>query len=313
MGTLPTGISCTLGARAIGGAGLIIAEATAVEPRGRISKEDLGLWDDSQIEPLRPVVTFCRELGATMAVQLAHAGRKAGTRVQGQWDDTSVAPSAVPFDEGWKPPHALSADEIPEVVGAFATAARRAIEAGYQAIEIHGAHGYLISSFMSPLANRRDDSYGGDIAARSRFACEVLQAVRAAIPTDAPLLIRISASDLDPAGNTVDDTAVAARLLSEAGADLIDVSSGGNTPGPGSSSTHTVEFSAAIRERAGVPAVTVGDIRDPHVADAIIREGRADLVALGRELLRDPFWPMRAARELGIERQWPAQYRQAEE
>ena len=300
------------GARASGGAGLVIFEATAVEASGRISTGDLGLWSDAQIEPLARIVRLCRAEGAKVVVQLGHAGRKAWSDRRGIGPGEPVGPSAVPFDADWVTPRALSVGEIDEVVESFRAATVRALAAGFDAVEIHGAHGYLISGFLSPLVNRRSDDYGGDQAGRARLGLRVVEAVRAEWPSDVPVFVRLSCVDWAEGGNTIGDTVVYARLLRESGAAVIDCSSGGvvnvappTTPG------YQVPFADAVRREAGVPTIAVGLITEPRQADAIVAEERADLVALGRQLLREPSWPLRAARELGVDVEWPKQYRRA--
>jgi 2,4-dienoyl-CoA reductase-like NADH-dependent reductase (Old Yellow Enzyme family) len=299
--------------RAVGGTGMLITEATAVEARGRISTEDLGLWDDGQIEPLARIVRHVQAEGAAMAVQLAHAGRKAWSPARGQGPEQAVAPSALAFDGGWQRPTALSRDEIEVVVAAWRAAAARAHEAGFDAVEIHGAHGYLCHEFLSPLTNQRDDEYGGDLAGRARFLLRVVEAVRGAWPEDRPLLVRISATDWIQGGLTADDQVLVARKLKARGVDLVDCSSGGAVPvapsgvGPG----YQVPFAAKIRLEAGIATAAVGLIGAPELADEIVRNGRADLVAMGRELLRRPYWPLDAARALGHEVAWPRQYERA--
>lgn len=300
-------------ARAVGGVGLLITEATAVEARGRISTEDLGLWDDAQIAPLARIVRLVQAQGAAIAVQLAHAGRKAWSPARGQGPETPVAPSALPFDEGWQAPRALAAGEIDGIVAAWGAAAARALEAGFDAIEIHGAHGYLCHQFLSPLSNHRDDVYGGDLANRSRFLMRVVDAVRGAWPEDRPILVRVSVTDWVAGGLTPDDQVAVARELKARGVDLIDCSSGGTVPfappdvGPG----YQVPFAEQIRREAGIATAAVGLIGAPELADEIVRNGRADLVALGRELLRNPYWPLEAARILGRDVAWPRQYLRA--
>ncbi|MDD3827911.1 MAG: NADPH dehydrogenase NamA [Anaerolineae bacterium] len=300
-------------ARAVGGVGLLIAEATAVEARGRISTEDLGLWDDAHIEPLARIVRLVQAQGAAMAVQLAHAGRKAWSSARGQGPETAVAPSALPFDEGWQSPRALTAGEIDDVVAGWGAAAARALEAGFDAVEIHGAHGYLCHQFLSPLSNHRDDEYGGDLASRSRFLMRVVDAVRGAWPEDRPLLVRVSATDWAAGGLTPDDLVVVARELKGRGVDVIDCSSGGAVPAtpPGVGPGYQVPFAEKIRREAGIATVAVGLIGAPELADEIVRNGRADLVALGRELLRNPYWPLDAAGTLGRDVAWPRQYQRA--
>ncbi len=300
-------------ARAVGGAGLLITEATAVEGRGRISTSDLGLWEDAQIAPLARIVRLVQAQGAAMAVQLAHAGRKAWSPARGEGPTAAVAPSALPFDEGWQTPIALTGNEIDAVVEAWAAAAARALQAGFDAVEIHSAHGYLCHEFLSPLSNRRDDEYGGDLAGRSRFLLRVVEAVREAWPPGRPLLVRISATDWVEGGLTVDDLVIVARELKARGVDLVDCSSGGTVPAmpPGVGPGYQVPFAHKIRREAGIATGTVGLISSPELADEIVRNGRADLVLLGRQLLRHPYWPLEAARALGRDVEWPGQYERA--
>ncbi|MGW4898455.1 NADH:flavin oxidoreductase/NADH oxidase [Kitasatospora sp. NPDC004240] len=307
------------GSRAAGGAGLVIVEATAVRPEGRISPYDLGLWNDAQAERLARIAALIEAHGAVPAIQLAHAGRKAATdrpwrgggRVSEELAWQSVGPSAVPFGE-LPAPQELTVEQIQCVVGDFAAAARRALAAGFRAVEIHGAHGYLIHSFLSPAANHRTDGYGGTFEGRSRLAREVAAAVREVWPEELPLLFRVSATDwLDGEPSwTPDETVLLAKELRGIGVDLLDVSSGGTSPaaripvGPG----YQVPFAAEVRAATGLPTATVGLITEPAQAEEILADGRADVVLLGRELLRDPYWPLHAARELGAERAWPQQY-----
>jgi 2,4-dienoyl-CoA reductase-like NADH-dependent reductase (Old Yellow Enzyme family) len=310
------------GSRAVGGAGLMIMEATAVVPEGRISPGDLGLWEDRQIEPLARIVRFAREQGCVAAIQLAHAGRKASvglgwqaqrtlTGEEGGW--TSVAPSPIAFGDGYATPTELDAKAIGKVIAAFAAAARRARMAGFEVIEIHAAHGYLLHQFLSPLSNRRTDAYGGSFDNRSRLVREVVKAVRAEWPDSLPLLIRLSATDWVDGGWNADETALLCRQLRDLGIDLVDVSTAGLVPtavipaGPG----FQTEFAERIRKETGVPTAAVGLITSPAQADHIIRSGQADLVLLGREILRDPYWPMHAAKELGQPGAWPKQYLRA--
>ncbi len=311
-----------LGARAAGGAALVIAEATAVEPRGRISPHDLGLWEDAQIEPLARIVRFVHEQGAAAGIQLAHAGRKASTGAP--WDGggpvpvtsggwTPVAPSPVPFAEGDPTPEALDEAGIRGVIAAFAAAARRAQAAGFRVVEVHAAHGYLLHQFLSPLANRRTDAYGGGFENRTRLVREVVAAVRAAWPEALPLLVRISATDWVEGGWDVEQSVELCRGLRDLGVDLVDVSSGGQAPhakvpvGPG----YQTAFAERIRREAGIATGAVGMILSPEQADHVIRSGQADLVLLARELLRDPHFPLRAARALGRDGPWPRQYLRA--
>ena len=295
-----------LGSRAAGGAGLIIAEATAVEARGRISPQDLGIWDDAQVEPLARITRFIKEQGAVPGIQIAHAGRKAGTArpwdggqplsdADGGW--TPVAPSAIAFSEKYRTPQALSIDEIKAVQKAFKEAAIRSVEAGFDLIEIHGAHGYLAHSFYSPIANQRTDAYGGSFQNRVRFLMEIVQQVRGAIPDDKALAVRISATDWLEGGWTVEDSVELSHCLKQDGVDLVDCSSGGIAPdvkipvGAG----YQIPLSERVRQGADIPTATVGMITQPMQADEIIRNERADVVLLGREMLRDPYWANHAA------------------
>jgi 2,4-dienoyl-CoA reductase-like NADH-dependent reductase (Old Yellow Enzyme family) len=311
-----------LGARAAGGAGLVLTEATAVEARGRISPADLGLWDDGQVEPLSRIVRFVREQGAAAGVQLAHAGRKAcvrppwegGTPVPaagGGW--TPLGPSPLAFAPGYPVPEVPDAAGLEGIVAAFVAAARRAREAGFQVVELHAAHGYLLHEFLSPLSNQRSDRYGGSFENRTRLVRELAGAVRAAWPEPLPLLLRLSATDWVEGGWTVEESVELARSLRGQGVDLVDVSSGGLVPdarvpaGPG----YQAAFAERIRREAGMATGAVGLITSPEQADHVVRSGQADLVLLGRELLRDPQFPLRAARALGQEGPWPRQYLRA--
>jgi len=313
-----------LGSRAAGGAGLVMTEAAAVEPRGRISPQDLGIWEDGHIEMLARITRFLREQGAVSAIQIAHAGRKAGTArpwegglpldaEAGGWPEAVVGPSALSFDAGYAVPHALSEAEIAQIVTAFATAAGRALVAGFDVLEVHAAHGYLLNSFLSPLANQRTDRYGGSFENRTRALREVVSAVRAVWPERLPLFVRISATDWAAGGWDIEQSVELARVLAPLGVDLIDVSSGGVVPGvripvgPG----YQTPLAERIRREAGVAVSTVGAITAPAQADHIVRTGQADLVMIARELLRDPHWPLRAAIELKQPGAWPAQYLRA--
>jgi 2,4-dienoyl-CoA reductase-like NADH-dependent reductase (Old Yellow Enzyme family) len=309
-----------LGARAAGGAGLVVVEATAVEARGRISPQDLGLWRDDQVDGLRRVAAFVRGQGAAAAVQLAHAGRKASTHrpwatqrgavsdADGGWD--VVGPSAAPFAPHLRTPTALREDELPAVVEAFAAAAARAAAAGFDAVELHAAHGYLLHQFLSPLVNDRGDGYGGGFEGRSRLLREVATAVRAVLPEGKALLVRISATDWCEGGWSADDSVRLAGELAALGVDLVDCSSGGAVAGiaipvgPG----YQVPLAERVRREAGVPTGAVGRITEATQADAIVREGRADVVLLGKPLLRDPHWSVRAAAELGVPAPWATPY-----
>jgi 2,4-dienoyl-CoA reductase-like NADH-dependent reductase (Old Yellow Enzyme family) len=311
-----------LGARAQGGAGLVMTEASAVTPEGRISINDLGIWKDEHIEKLAQIVRFIHSQGARTGIQLAHAGRKGSmtapfggerllTPEEGRWEP--VAPSAVPFSTTYAVPKALDEAEIAGVVSAFADAARRAEAAGFDFVEIHGAHGYLLHEFLSPLANQRTDLYGGSFDNRIRMPLEVVDAVRAAWPEHLPLLMRISATDWADGGWTADESVEFARHLGRHGVDLVDVSSGGLVPnakipaGPG----FQVPFAQRIRNEAGIPTAAVGLITDPLQADGILASGEADMVMLAREMLRDPYFPLHAAAALGVPMTWPKQYLRA--
>ncbi|MFF7791389.1 tRNA-dihydrouridine synthase [Streptomyces sp. NPDC007991] len=307
-------------ARATGGTGLIIVEATAVSPEGRISPYDLGIWNDTQVEAFRRITRFLAAQGTVPAIQLAHAGRKASTDRPWRggapvgpdahgWD--SVAPSPVAFDDRHPVPAELTADQIKDVVGQFAAAARRALAAGFEIAEIHGAHGYLINEFLSPHSNHRTDAYGGSYGNRTRFALEVVDAVREVWPQDKPLFFRISATDwLDEGGWTADDTVRFAADLRAHGVDLLDVSTGGNASGvriptgPG----YQVPFAARVKQETTLPVAAVGLITEVEQAEKILANGEADAVLLGRELLRNPSWARLAARELGAEVRVPDQY-----
>ncbi|RCV49543.1 NADH:flavin oxidoreductase/NADH oxidase [Marinitenerispora sediminis] len=315
-----------LAARASGGAGLVMVEATAVSPEGRISPHDLGLWNERQQNALARVAGFIRDQGAVPAIQLAHAGRKASVDVpwrggapvpeaDGGW--TPVGPSPVAFDEGHAVPAELTPEGVRRVVGDFAAAAERALAAGFEVAEVHGAHGYLIHSFLSPAANRRADAYGGTPENRMRLALEATDAVREVWPADLPVFFRVSATDWltenpdDPRdGWTGDDTLRLAKELQARGVDLLDVSSGGVVPDaripaePG----YQVPFAARVREQTGLATGAVGLVTDPRQAEDIVASGRADAVLLARELLRDPYWPHEAALELGAQPRWPRQY-----
>ena len=298
-----------LGSRAVGGAGAVIAEATAVEPRGRITTADTGIWNEAQVESWSRITHFVRAQGAVPGVQLAHAGRKAAADVPAA-GEAVVGPTAEPFSRDAAVPRALTAEELPAIVRAFADGARRALDAGFRLVEVHAAHGYLLHEFLSPLANRRQDNYGRD---RRRLLLEVVEAVRAVWPEELPLLVRLSATDWAAGGIDAEETVETARRLRERGVDLVDCSSGGVVPdvsvpeGPG----YQVPFAAAVRRAAGVPSGAVGRITSPEQAERILARGEADLILLARELLRDPYWPLHAARALGVDVPWPRQYQRA--
>ncbi len=314
--------SVHLGSRAVGGAGLIIAEATAVSAEGRISAQDVGLWNDAQRDAWKPITGFVREHGAIAGVQLAHAGRKASVHQpwmgggplgegEGAWH--TFAPSAVPFDRDWHTPVALDGAGIKAVIDDFRAAAIRALDAGFQLIEVHAAHGYLLHQFLSPLSNLRDDAYGGSFENRTRLVREVLVAVREVWPESLPLWLRISATDWRDDGWDIEQSVALARMVSSLGVDLIDVSTGGVVPhvkiplAPG----YQVPFAARIRRDTGMPTGAVGLITEPSHAAAIVDAGDADVVLIARESLRDPYFPRRAARELGASIDAPVQYQRA--
>jgi 2,4-dienoyl-CoA reductase-like NADH-dependent reductase (Old Yellow Enzyme family) len=311
-----------LGSRAVGGAACVIAEATAVEACGRISPWDLGIWKDEHIAPLARIVRFVKQQGAAPGIQLAHAGRKASTDVpwrgggpvsasEGGW--TPVAPSPIPFDPKSLVPAELTFAEIHAIVDAFAAAAQRALTAGFEVIELHGAHGYLIHEFLSPLSNARSDEYGGALANRMRFALEVVGAVRAVWPERLPLFMRISATDWADGGWTIEDSVALARAIKPLGVDVIDCSSGGAVPHvsiplqPG----YQAPFAERIRRETGILTGAVGLITEPLQAETLIHNVSADFVLLAREFLREPYWPIRAAGALNADIQFPVQYGRA--
>jgi 2,4-dienoyl-CoA reductase-like NADH-dependent reductase (Old Yellow Enzyme family) len=309
-----------LGARAVGGAGLVLTEATAVSPEGRISPQDTGLWNDEQARRWTRIVDFVHAQGAAAGVQLAHAGRKASSHrpwggrgyvqpADGGWQTVGASP--LPFAD-LPAPQELDEAGLAKVRNDFVAATRRADEAGFDVVEVHAAHGYLLSTFLSPLSNTRTDAYGGDLAGRMRFPLDVVEAVRAAWPDGKPLLLRISASDWVEGGWTLDDSVLLAKEAAARGVDLVDCSSGGVSPEqeiplrPG----YQVPFAAAVRA-AGVPSGAVGLLTEPEQVDRVIRDGEADVVLLARELLRDPHWPLRAAAALDVDVPWPDQYARA--
>jgi 2,4-dienoyl-CoA reductase (NADPH2) len=309
-----------LGSRAVGGAGVVFVEATAVTAQGRIAPGDSGIWEDLHIEPLTRIASFVHRMGAVAGIQLAHAGRKGscqppwsgGARLkaaeEGGW--SIVAPSAIPFIEGDPPPHALDEGGIGEIVAAFTAAARRAIQAGFRILEIHGAHGYLLHSFLSPLTNHRTDRYGGSLENRMRLILEVAAALRAVMPDDMPLFTRISATDWVDGGWDLEQSIALAHALKALGVDLVDASSGGAVPGakipitPG----YQVPFASAIRKATGMLTGAVGKITQTDQANEIIEAGDADMVFLAREMLREPYWALKAQKALGEEPAWPLQY-----
>lgn len=313
-----------LGSRAVGGAGLIIVEATAVSPEGRITPGDLGLWKDEHIPKLRQIVTFIHEQGARVGIQLAHAGRKASMDIpwkpervvppaEGGWTDV-LAPSPVPFSDRYPAPVALDHAGIRRVVHDFRAAAERSLEAGFDLIEIHSAHGYLLHEFLSPLSNQRTDEYGGSFENRTRLPLEVTKAARELMPESKPLFVRLSATDwVESGGWDLAQSVQFARELKKTGTDLIDVSSGGLVPYAKIDVRPAFQtpFAEQIRKEAAIPTGAVGMITEASQADEIVRNGQADLVLLAREFLRDPYWPLHTAAALGHATSWPVQYLRA--
>ncbi|MBC7827096.1 MAG: NADPH dehydrogenase NamA [Chitinophagaceae bacterium] len=311
-----------LGSRAVGGAGMIIIEASAVVPEGRITSSDLGIWKDEHIPFLKRITEFLQLQGAVPGIQLAHAGRKAShhipwkngtalTSEEGAWK--TVAPSAIPFKEGEPAPIAMAREDINSLINDFHAAAIRAMKAGFKVVEIHAAHGYLINEFLSPITNKRDDEYGGSFTNRIRLLLEVVRAVRQSWPEDFPLFVRISATDWVDGGWNADDSVKLAEILKTAGVDLVDCSSGGNSSaqkiptGP----LHQVSFAERIKKETGMRTGAVGLITTAGQAEQILTNGQADLIVFARQLLRDPYFPLQAAKELGVDVHWPVQYERA--
>lgn len=311
-----------LGSRAVGGAGLVIIEATAVSPEGRISPDDSGIWDDSHVDSFRRITSFIKSQGSVAGVQIAHAGRKASTAApwkgkgyvsvdSGGWQP--IGPSAIAFDKDSPMPTAMATVDLKKVVRDFELATERSIKAGFEVLEIHMAHGYLLHEFLSPISNQRTDEYGGSLENRMRFPLEVAKAVRAKWPKELPLFVRISATDWaeeSMASWTLEESIILSRHLKELGVDLIDCSSGGTLPHPQIPVRpgYQVPFSQAVREQAHVMTAAVGMITDPHQAETILIEGKADAILMAREFLRDPYWPLRAAQALGVKIARPVQY-----
>lgn len=310
-----------LGSRAVGGAGLVLTEATAVSKEGRISPYDLGLWKEKQIQQLKIITDFIHQQGAIAGIQLAHAGRKASKTEPWNGDELisldeggwkTVAPSAIPFSEHSDMPVALDKINIDKIVADFKSATLRAIKAGFKVVEIHAAHGYLIHEFLSPLSNQRNDEYGGSFENRIRFLLEVVETVRSVWPEEYPLFVRISASDWDENGWTIEDSVALAEILKDKGVDLVDCSSGAILPNikiP-AKPNYQVPFAESVR-KTGMMTGAVGIIVDAQQAEDIIAEGKADVVLLAREMLRDPYFPMHAAQQLGADIKWPVQYERA--
>ncbi len=311
-----------LGSRAVGGAALVMTEATAVCPDGRISPQDLGIWKDEHVEKLQSIASFIHQHKAVAGMQLAHAGRKASARrpwegggqislEDGGWQ--TVSPSNIPFRETESAPRALSISDIKQLVADFVAAAQRALHAGFKVIEIHGAHGYLIHEFLSPLSNVRTDEYGGSFENRTRLLLEIIDAIKAIWPERYPLFVRISATDWVEGGWNIEESVELARLLKQHGVDLVDCSSGGMVPhakvplGPG----YQVPFAERIKRDSGILTGAVGLITNAQQAENILEQQQADVIIMARELLRDPYFPLRAAKELGVDVKWPSQYERA--
>ncbi len=309
--------------RAVGGVSLVIQEATAVVPEGRISYADLGLWNEAQVDAYKPIVAQIKAHGAVPGIQLAHAGRKASCEVswnkgwqiqEGANSWQTVAPSPIPYHERDIIPHELNQAEIREIVNAFKEAAQRALDAGYELIELHGAHGYLIHEFYSPISNQRTDEYGGSFENRIRFLIEIIDAVKEVWPAALPIFVRISATDwVGAEGWQVDDSVALAKVLKENGIDLVDCSSGANTRKAEIpvAPNYQVHLADAVKNQAGIATGAVGLITDAEQAEMILEENKADLIFLGRELLRNPFFPLQAAAALGSDQAWPLQYERA--
>jgi 2,4-dienoyl-CoA reductase-like NADH-dependent reductase (Old Yellow Enzyme family) len=311
-----------LGSRAVGGAGLVFTEASAVTPEGRISPDDLGIWKDDHIAFLKRITKFISAEGAVPGIQLAHAGRKAslaspwkGNKAlqeqEGAWP--TIAPSPLPYKEGEPVPHEMSVADIRQLVNDFSSAAKRAMAAGFTVFEVHAAHGYLINEFLSPLSNKRQDNYGGNFDNRVRILLEIVERLRATIPPEFPLFVRISATEWMEGGWTPEDSVKLAGMLKEKEVDVIDCSSGGNshgqkiTAGP----LYQVPFAEKIKKETGILTAAVGLITTPAEAEQVLARGHADLIVMARQLLRDPYFPLHAARELGVDVSWPVQYDRA--
>ncbi|ABW17953.1 NADPH dehydrogenase NamA [Alkaliphilus oremlandii] len=290
--------------RAIGGVGLIILEATAVEPRGRISANDLGIWKEEHVDGLKALVAECKKYGAQMGIQLAHAGRKCSIN-----SENIVAPSPVAFSHDYQTPRELTKKEIQTIVQSFKLGAQRSLEAGFDIIEIHGAHGYLINEFLSPLSNQRTDEYGGSLENRVRFLKEILEAVRTVWPKELPMILRVSAEDYVAEGNHPEDLAAMINLLKDYEVDIVNVSSGAVVPAPIKAYPgYQIPFSEIIKRETNLPTIGGGLVTTPLMAEEILQNNRADLIFLGRELLRNPYWALHAAKEVRDDVPWPVQY-----
>jgi 2,4-dienoyl-CoA reductase-like NADH-dependent reductase (Old Yellow Enzyme family) len=311
-----------LGSRAVGGAGLVVMEATAVSPEGRISPQDAGIWSDAHAEAYKRITKFIRENGSVAGIQIAHAGRKASTaapwnggkkvvEAQGGWQ--TIAPSAIAFAEDYPSPREMNAADIEKAISDFVAAATRALDAGFEVIEIHAAHGYLLHEFISPLSNQRTDEYGGSFENRIRFPLEAIRKVRAVVPERLPVFVRISATDWTEGGWDLEQSVEFCTQLKEIGVDLIDCSTGGNVPRAQIpvAPNYQVPFAAEIRRRTGILTAAVGMITEPQQAEEILQRGDADAVMIARQFLREPYFPFRAARELGAEISVPKQYGRA--
>jgi NADPH2 dehydrogenase len=290
--------------RAVGGAGLIIVEATGVESCGRITNRDLGIWKDEHIEGLEKIARLCKESGAAAGIQLGHAGRKSEVT-----SEHNIAPSAIAFSSEYRVPVEMTKEDIERVISAFKSGAERALKAGFDIIEIHAAHGYLINEFLSPLTNKRTDEYGDSLENRARFLVEVISAVREVWPEDKPLIVRVSAAEYDEEGNDLEDISRLVEMAIPSGVDIIDVSTGGVVANlvrsyPG----YQIKHAEIIKLQTDLPVIAGGIVSSPYMAEEILQNNRADMIFLGRELLRNPYWPLQAAEMLGEEVEWPNQY-----
>ncbi len=290
--------------RAIGGSAFIIVEATAVESRGRIYDRDLGIWEDSHIDGLKRIAAMCHEQGSKIGIQLGHAGRKSMIK-----EENPIAPSSIPFDKGFRTPEEMTKEDIKTVINSFREGAVRALKAGFDAIEIHGAHGYLINEFLSPITNKRTDEYGGSLENRARFMTEVIRAVKEVWPSDKALLIRISAEEYAEEGHHIEESIEVCKIAASEGIDAIDVSTGAVVNVPiDIFAGYQVSYAERIKEAVKLPVIAGGLISSPDMAEEILKNNRADMIFLGRQLLREPYWPLRAAKELDVDLEYPHQY-----